>query len=526
LLDMIPPAALLLLHACVIATLGRKLAHLPHAGAAAICAVAPAVYGLGTLLYLVLGEWVPGAMIASVGTLSVPLALVCAILDRRWPRALAGVFGAVTWGAIWSPRQLIWTSSATSGRLLLLYIVVVVTVSFIALSRGAQRGIERRVFAATLPFFLAAVLWLLLRIEGSRLAVFSTIVLVAGECMLLLLVGHSVREEAPTTTKSLAIQAALLAIGALLCLVFAMNLGLFPKATAPLAVAVVVATGLSVAYGALRPSLDLLLRSALYPEAQDSAARLAALRAELERTRARLREAEDLSLVGQLAVDVAHEIKNPLGPIRGYAKIIERELEERGPMPEVVARGIEVIRQEVEAIDQRARGLLELGRPPSPRLEEVEWRRVAQDAIDLVAAACPESVKIAWRAEPAPERGRTDPLLLRSAVGNVLANAVQALEARGGPGRIELELAREGDALFLLVDDDGPGLPEADPERLFQRFASRRPGGHGLGLVIARGSLRALGGDLVLEPRAGGGARARFRLSPSGEPATKEVVTP
>ncbi|MBI3724506.1 hypothetical protein HY251_11215, partial [bacterium] len=496
-LHVLPPAALLLLNACIACALLVRSGRLPHARLALACAVAPAVYGLGSLLFIVFQEEKTGsstreALFAALGgapIVLIPAAIAATVIQERGSRVLLGVLAALAWLVVWVPRlealPVLGPRSIEASQAG--FLLAVSVAALLGLRRQeSERGLERRLLAGSLPFLVAGAIGLLLKPAWAKISIFGTSVLLADEVVLLMLAAETGILEEPKREESwraLAVQAILLATGALLVITGAVNVGIFPRESGAVAVAVSVATGLSLAYGILRPSLELLVRNALYPESQRALERIRVLRAELEETRERLREAEHLSLVGQLAVEVAHEIKNPLGPIRGYAKIIERELEERGALTEVVARGIAVIRQEVEAIDARSRGLLELGRPQEPRLGPLDFASVVQDAVDLVRADCPSAVTIAWRVPPVASPGRSDPVLLRSALANVLANAIQAIAGTGRAGSIELELVSQEGKRILLVDDDGPGLP---PAPLFRPFASYREGGHGLGLVIAR----------------------------------------
>ena len=113
---------------------------------------------------------------------------------------------------------------------------------------------------------------------------------------------------------------------------------------------------------------------------------------------------------------------------------------------------------------------------------------------------------------------------LRQVLLNVLENARRAVEDVPAP-MIRLTLAREGDSVLLTVQDNGCGIPEADLERVFERFhrvdpgRSRGSGGTGLGLAIARRILEAHGGTIWAEHAPGGGTRIRCRLRASLDPA-------
>lgn len=125
-------------------------------------------------------------------------------------------------------------------------------------------------------------------------------------------------------------------------------------------------------------------------------------------------------------------------------------------------------------------------------------------------------MSVRWGERPERADGVADPVLLRSAVVNAVQNAIQAVASGGN---VVLAVHRGDDGWELRVDDDGAGLGDGDPEELFRPFVTNRAGGNGLGLVIARGALRAMGGDLRLERRDGGGARARFVLPDPGTDA-------
>lgn len=543
--DLVPPAAMAILNVCVGAHLLRRRVELPHAGSVVVCVLAPVLYGLGALLFLAMGGAqpgadpalrAPGAAFGALGTYSVPLALAFTVLERPRARGLLLLLAVSAWALVWVPglRPGGW-DQRTSELALALYVAVTSALSLWGLLGGRGEGLERRLHLVALPLFALGFAYLLLKDPATRQPVFSTSVLVAGELMLLVFVADRLGEEAPSTPRTLAFQVLLLALAALLLFVVAINLAVFPRAPGPVAVGVVVASGLALAYGAFRPAFDVWLRGALYPEAQRAAARITSLQRELEATRERLRVTEHLSLVGQLAAEVAHEIKNPLGPIKGYARVIERDLEARGALSDVVSRGIAVIREEVEAIDARARRLLDVARPPQPAPEPLDLGQATSDVLDLLRADAPAGVRLGWAAPPPPSPATLDRLLLRSALGNLVKNALEALQGRTGAVLLTLApreaSAPAGEGYTLTIDDDGPGLPPGvSPEDLFRPFVSERPGGTGLGLVIARGAARALGGDLTLARRdPGPGARATLRLpararSDAGAHATQSGV--
>jgi signal transduction histidine kinase len=512
LLDLIPPLVLLGLSLALAATLGRRLRALPRPPLAAVCLVGPTLYAVGLLLYLLNDKWKPGMGVAGLGTLAIPAAIAWT-LNRGWVAWIAPVLALVTWFMAWiltipeirpeafGPH---WPRACYG-----VFVWAALALAAVGL-RGKPSGVDRRIMALSLPFLLLAGTYLLLYGIVPRRPVFSTSIHVCAEILLLMELERAGEQgSAPASSlPTLALHATLLALGGLLLLVLFANLRVFPRSGPAILVATVVATGLSLSYGALRPTLDALFFKALYPEAREAQRRAQELEAELEDARGRLRVAEQLSVVGQLAAQVAHEIKNPLGPIKGYTTIIEREVLVKGALTEKVQRGIQIIREEVETIDARARALLELSQPLEPVLGPADLVELIEATLERVRGES-QQIEWAWGSRPAEAPAQVDGPLLRSALLNVLQNAAHAAKAR-----VELALAALPQGGWeLCIDDDGPGLP-VPVEELFRPFVSHREGGTGLGLVIARGSLRAMGGELELSGRDEGGARARLTFPP------------
>ena len=103
---------------------------------------------------------------------------------------------------------------------------------------------------------------------------------------------------------------------------------------------------------------------------------------------------------------------------------------------------------------------------------------------------------------------------LRTAVENVAANALDAFQGRGGGGTLSLRAERRDGAVELIVEDDGPGIPEELQPRLFSPFSSGGSG-TGLGLAIARALAQAAGGDLTCTSSDPGHTRFRFTFRPA-----------
>lgn len=251
--------------------------------------------------------------------------------------------------------------------------------------------------------------------------------------------------------------------------------------------------------------------------------------------------AESLRQIGELAAGVAHELRNSLATLKGYLTLIERaERSERaggggaaGPAGdrEAVAEYVGELRREADHLQRVLEDFLSFARPGTARLEEVDLRRLlARAAADPVLAGA--RVRLSPPPEPPESRALTlsgDPQLLERAFRNLLHNAAEATREAAGAGagsdseagpEVEVSAAATDEGLEVSVADRGAGIPDEVKERLFQPFASGRPGGVGLGLALARRIVVLHGGSLELQDRPGGGTVARVRL-PAGEIVTE-----
>ena len=219
----------------------------------------------------------------------------------------------------------------------------------------------------------------------------------------------------------------------------------------------------------------------------------------------RLAGTERRQAIWVVAAAVAHDLKNPLHNLQ---LLLEEAREEEDPKAR--AEILDRIRDNVERATER---LSELSRAGQKRAESVDERVDLAGTLEELRERLKPTVQ-ATRAvlEIDCPRGlsvRGDAHAVRSAVENVAANALEALQSRGGGGRLALRAERRDGVVELLVQDDGPGIPDAIRGRLFAPFSSGREG-IGLGLAIARALARAGGGDLVCADAEPGQTTFRF----------------
>lgn len=227
---------------------------------------------------------------------------------------------------------------------------------------------------------------------------------------------------------------------------------------------------------------------------------------------AAVRQSDRLSTLGTLAAGLAHEVKNPLGGIKGAAQLLERELE---PDSELLEYPRVMIR-EAERIDKIIRQLLELASPRGPRYTPVNLHMVLGDIILLqreAAGSCEVSIVTGF--DPSIPPIMADEAQLTQVFLNLIRNALEAMREGGRltvTSRVlsEYQLGRdEGRNRMVAVEvaDTGPGIPLENLPKVGTPFFSTKEGGTGLGLAICQKIVAEHRGMLKIESLPGQGTR-------------------
>jgi signal transduction histidine kinase len=234
---------------------------------------------------------------------------------------------------------------------------------------------------------------------------------------------------------------------------------------------------------------------------------LAAANERLTRTQAELVASERLATVGRLAAGVAHEIGNPLSGVLGWLSVAQTR-SASDPDLSGYLREMEV---EVRRIDGIVRSLLDLGRPVRPQVAPVSVAELVRSAARLVGSG-PEFREVTVQIDVDPGLvALADAGPLSQVVINLLINAAQAI---GGPGAIQVVGTAEGGRVRLDVLDSGPGVPAELRERIFEPFFTTKSAGNGtgLGLAVSQHLLRAMSGDIAVGESPHGGGKFTVSL--------------
>jgi signal transduction histidine kinase len=231
---------------------------------------------------------------------------------------------------------------------------------------------------------------------------------------------------------------------------------------------------------------------------------------QLQKTNAQLVQSEKLSAVGELAASVAHEVKNPMVGIVGFAQLGQ----ESSDLPEL-HEYFKLIEQDAFRANKILQNLLEFSRPPEMEIEALGMNDVVKGALALcVHQLQMQGVRVDTSfAEGALDiRGNSNQL--RQVLLNLMLNAGQAMEQ--SPKKLITVTTRAADAGFaeILVADTGPGLAEDVKDKLFKPFftTKRRGQGTGLGLSVSRTIIEAHRGQIRAEGAPGQGATFIIRL--------------
>lgn len=218
-----------------------------------------------------------------------------------------------------------------------------------------------------------------------------------------------------------------------------------------------------------------------------------------ERLGALVRQRERLAALGEVAAGMAHEIRNPLAALAGYAQLAEQRV--KGDP--AAARHLREVLREVAVVDGFIHDFLAYARPRPPSLAPCDLGALADAAARV---GLPAAKRRRWRLKRGGlKRLRVvaDAGQLRQVLVNLLTNA---REAQPQGGWVELTVAAKGGLARVSVRDGGPGVPAAAREGLFKPFATTKPMGTGLGLSIAQALVERMGGRIDVDSVEGEGS--------------------
>ena len=238
---------------------------------------------------------------------------------------------------------------------------------------------------------------------------------------------------------------------------------------------------------------------------------------QIQHLKKEVQRSQRLASIGRLAAGVAHEIRNPLSSIKGFATYFKERYRE---VPED-QKTAEVMIQEVERLNRVVGQLLEFARPMSIEEKPTSLQTLIQHSVKLIEGDLNKK-QISIVTDMSPEIGKMmiDPDRFKQVLLNLYLNAIGAM---GEEGRLSVTLRRDKDGgnIQIVVSDTGAGIKEADLSHIFDPYFTSKSSGTGLGLAIVLKIIESHGGEIGVESHSGEGTTVTITL-----PYSREVGAP
>jgi len=233
---------------------------------------------------------------------------------------------------------------------------------------------------------------------------------------------------------------------------------------------------------------------------------------ELRKMENKLRVTETLSAIGRMASSIAHEIRNPLASMSGSIQMLKKDLDLDGEDLKLM----DIVLKETERLNVLLGDFLSYARPPAPHFEDVDLRKIIEDAVRLLQnTALGTELNLSTRLPDEKAILSVDTSQIHQVIVNLVKNSAEAI---GEKGDITISLSRsenspEGDSI-LAVSDNGPGIPEEILPRIFEPFITSKVNGTGLGLAIVYQLVQIHKGTVDIFSKKGQGTTISVHLAP------------
>lgn len=243
----------------------------------------------------------------------------------------------------------------------------------------------------------------------------------------------------------------------------------------------------------------------------------------------RMQEKDRLVALGQMAAGLAHEIKNPLGAIKGAAQLLAEPGPDGEALDESSREFVGIIVEEVDRLDRVVRSILDYARPQGGNPAPVDPNGIVRRTIQILSSDREDQTEIELDLADELPRIRVDVEQLRQVIMNLVRNAIQAMNGGGKvvvATRVRQQSRVRGEDtprwVEVSVSDSGPGISQKVLSNLFVPFFTTKNQGTGLGLAISQRIVRNAGGSIEVRSHEGAGTTFAILLPASREP----IVSP
>lgn len=241
----------------------------------------------------------------------------------------------------------------------------------------------------------------------------------------------------------------------------------------------------------------------LYTRLQD---RCVTTEDQLKSTRESLERSRWLAALGRLSQGVAHEVRNPVTVIGGFARRLQKQFDGSSP----VQQTLDIILQQAERLEQMVTAIDAFCCMRQPVPEEVVLQDVLTEVLNqLEPQFLEQRIRVVWAGPGDGATVHVDGELMQQALRNVLQNAV---DAQPNGGRVEVALTEEAGWLTVTIRDQGAGIPPETLANVFEPFVTSKTRGVGLGLTAVHRIVCEHGGEVEIDSEPGRGTEVRIRL--------------
>lgn len=225
---------------------------------------------------------------------------------------------------------------------------------------------------------------------------------------------------------------------------------------------------------------------------------------EVKRLQSELMQSEKLALVGKMSSAVAHELRNPLVPIGGFANLIYKRLEDESPLKKYAG----IIVREIDRLEKLLHNILYFTKDTRPEFKPVNLNEIINDLLFFYKDTFEEhNINLNISLTPDMPIMNLDHSLMKQALINIIINAIQSME-NGGLLTVETMTKGEEDKVsaIVVINDTGAGIPEDIMNTIFDPFYTTKIRGLGLGLSLTRRIVESHGGEVKVESAEGIGS--------------------
>jgi signal transduction histidine kinase len=229
--------------------------------------------------------------------------------------------------------------------------------------------------------------------------------------------------------------------------------------------------------------------------------------AQVTKMEERLQEISQMAVLGEMAGQIAHEIRNPLGIVKGSAEMLAARIDDPS-----LKRHVSVLLEETDRLNQAVESVLRLGSPVKLRRASVNLAQLLESVVQVSAAwSLPDNVSVRLQGTDQLAFVDGDYDLLHQALANLIRNACQS-NPSGGTVLVDQRRSEHGGTVEVAVIDRGVGMANDDLQKLGNPFFTKRQGGVGLGFSLARRVVLEHGGSIEVNSQLGKGTVVTIRL--------------